>query len=157
MAWIALACAHDDKPAAPVAAPVVYVPAPAPSAVTEDEPTVVVDSPAERRSSLTSVIEVWEGTGVQSDGQTWSVRVSVHQDRRGRCATVDYPSIPCSGVWLCDEKSTDVRLTGIERITHDAQNCIDGCAFDAEFDTGTLYFDCSEQDLHARARIERVE
>ena len=61
----------------------------------------------------------WTGTGFQ-DGDTWEMEVQIVQDG----ARVDYPDIPCGGIWLFESASAQSR--GREWLTYGQELCIDG-------------------------------
>jgi hypothetical protein len=54
--------------------------------------------------------------------------VDLTSTRAGRCATVEYPSIPCSAEWICTRFEGGV-LEARERLTGDsAGRCVDAGA-----------------------------
>jgi hypothetical protein len=67
----------------------------------------------------------WEGTGIQNDGQSWPIVVIANGNRRGECATAEYPSIPCAAVWYCTGEDTDGTVLGREQLTDGLDRCID--------------------------------
>ena len=72
-------------------------------------------------------IGTWKGVGVQSDGGRWPMRLELTA-LSGRCATITYPSVPCHGVWRCEEReSADGWHEAKETIESGA--CIDGGTF----------------------------
>ncbi len=80
-----------------------------------------------RGAEETSLLGSWSGSGLQSDGGHWPVRVELTA-LSGRCATITYPSVPCRGVWLCEgEASADGWREAHETIESGA--CIDGGTF----------------------------
>ena len=62
----------------------------------------------------------WEGTGTQSDGNHWRIRVN----SRAYGYFIDYPSLVCGGVWTL-LKTTDIRLVFKETLTYGIESCID--------------------------------
>ena len=162
------AAGHAGCAPAPPAAPPpsnldVYVPPSVPSWPDEpppDEPEA--DEPAaDAEDGFGSAAGVWEGEGVQNDGQRWPTVVQVETAQVGRCASVVYPSRPefpieCVGDWLCEEGTTDHRLVGTERILEGESRCIDGCRFDANLDTGFVQYDCADHGVIARAQLTRI-
>jgi len=125
--------------------------------VAEEEGFPADDLPADETLAIPTRVEQWEGKGIQNDGQRWNVVVRVSGSGHSPCALVEYPSIPCAGEWRCYEKSTGERLVGVERITTNQDSCIDGCEFDADFEAGTIQYDCGDQGVYAHARIQRTE
>ncbi len=62
----------------------------------------------------------WEGTGTQSDGSHWSIRVN----SRPNGYFIDYPSLVCGGVWKL-LKSTESSLVFKEILTYGIERCMD--------------------------------
>lgn len=92
----------------------------APSVQVEDEPAPKHDSPL--------VPSQWRGTGVQSDGQNWPIVVKLWSLDAGVCGVIDYPTVPCSGQWVCLGSADG---TGWRNAREDIKrgNCIDGGTF----------------------------
>jgi hypothetical protein len=87
---------------------------------------VAVEPPPERAEDARSFVGRWEGTGTQSDGDSWPMLVEITALGPGVCATVDYPSIPCRGQWLCTGARPGV-LEARERLLPDSvTRCVDG-------------------------------
>lgn len=61
----------------------------------------------------------WTGEGIQ-DGETWAMEVQIVADG----ARVDYPSIPCGGLWVFDRGRRQV--SGKEWLTYGHDLCLDG-------------------------------
>ena len=105
-------------------------PARAPVEVAIPEPTPV-DVVAERPQMLahdadaTTLLGRWEGLGKQNSGPTWKMVLTIESLAAGRCATIEYPSIPCGGHWECAQPSDGLVLQGVERITDGRGQCHD--------------------------------
>lgn len=62
----------------------------------------------------------WEGNGVQDDGQSWSMKLSVVDDKY----FIEYPSLGCKGYWeLVDFESSKAKF--LERIDSGSTKCLD--------------------------------
>lgn len=112
------------------------------------------------RATVESQIGSWSGTGKQSDGRQWPLRVELTAEA-GRCGTIVYPTVPCRGVWVCSEAvSADGWRQAIEAI--DSGACIDGGTFryrirgDAmEWSWSKLGATANEESLTARGVLSR--
>jgi hypothetical protein len=96
----------------------------------------------------------WSGQGRQSDGMTWTMEVDVAGIGPGRCATVSYPDVGCSGYWTCtatDENS----LRGVEHITQGRDRCVDIAFAAAVVEDGTLEYHAADETIEAVARLAR--
>jgi hypothetical protein len=62
----------------------------------------------------------WEGSGTQSDGGHWSIRVN----SRPTGYFIDYPSLVCGGVWKLF-KVTESSLVFKETLTYGIERCLD--------------------------------
>ncbi len=62
----------------------------------------------------------WAGMGDQS-GDTWAVELQIVPGG----ARVDYPDIPCGGVWVISDESA-VRAEGVEWLSYGHALCLDG-------------------------------
>ncbi len=147
LALLALGCSPAPAPR-PRAQPSVVVPAPTATIATDgDEPNSAVDSFVGR----------WEGVGVQDDGSSWQMRVTLRGTRPGPCATVEYPTISCAAEWTCEQESGEV-LRAREQLTEGRDRCIDGGAIEMRLDTsGRLEWRYSGGGVSARATLRRVE
>ncbi len=156
---LGLACTREAAQVATSGPTEVYAAPPSEDELVEDEPALIIDAPEGRlhESPREVELEVWEGEGIQNDGQKWRVVLNVLGVEHTPCAIVEYPTIPCAGEWLCSGKSSNSRLVGVESITHEAYNCIDGCEFDAELEAGTVQYACHDENVFAQARIDRTE
>ncbi len=72
-----------------------------------------------------SVLGSWSGTGIQGP-MTWPMEVQIVPGG----ARVDYPGIPCGGVWALDTDLTPAR--GTEWLTYGHDLCLDGLTVTAE-------------------------
>jgi len=88
--------------------------------------TTAVPSPPPAPARARSLLGVWEGTGTQSNGDSWPMVVQITSLAIGECATVRYPSLSCSGEWLCTETSDGAALRGQEHILEGRSICLDG-------------------------------
>ncbi len=91
--------------------------------IVEDEDELV-----EPRFGYASVLGRWRGMGVQSDGARWAIELSVANLDAGPCAIIRYPTIGCSGYWVCREPSDGARIEAVERITEGRGHCSDSVA-----------------------------
>jgi len=161
---IYVGCASSPPAAPPPSNLDVYIPPSVPSWPQEerpDDPEVDDEPTSDPDEAGGTHVRVWEGEGVQNDGQRWPTVLRVRNTRAGRCASIVYPPRPdfpveCTGDWICEDRTTDHRLIGVERITEGSERCIDGCRFDANLDTGVVEFDCSDHGVMARAQLTRV-
>ncbi len=90
-----------------------------------------------------SVLGSWSGTGIQGP-TTWPMEVQIAPG----AARVDYPDIPCGGVWALDTDLTPAR--GTEWLTYGHDLCLDGLIVTAEPQDGELmirWFDGSGAEI----------
>lgn len=147
LALLALGCSPAPAPR-PRAQPSVVVPAPTATIATDGEPS-------ERGPE--SFVGLWQGVGVQDDGSSWQMRVSIHGTRAGACATVEYPTISCAADWFCQDDGGEV-LRAREQLTEGRDRCIDGGAIEMRLDTsGRLEWRYSGGGVSARATLRRAE
>lgn len=101
---------------------------------------------------------VWEGTGEQTSGDRWTMRVTIESERPGRCARVEYPSLECGGYWTCSD-GTRGSLRGKESITYGKDTCIDGGEFRVRVEAGhrQLRFDWTGGGQDAWGVLRRIE
>jgi len=96
---------------------------------------------------------LWRGEGVQPDGQSWEIVVTLRADG----AIVDYPGIPCSAYWRFSEV-TDQTLRATEHLAAGFGLCDDGLPLTVTLDAkGTMnvtwtYLDAT---FAASARLTR--
>lgn len=62
----------------------------------------------------------WTGTGTQSDGSHWSIRVNSRPDGY----FIEYPSLLCGGVWKL-VKATKSDLVFKEMLIYGIERCVD--------------------------------
>lgn len=99
---------------------------------------------------------MWEGVGHQNDGQTWPLVVTVRAAEPGRCASVDYPSIPCKAIWICTEIAEDGSLLGREELTEGIDRCIDNGTLSMRFTPeGRMDWTWQRGDVTARSTLDR--
>lgn len=111
------------------------------------------------QSGQKSLSGVWGGVGKQSNGSSWTVVINL-TDNNG---TVDYASIPCSGVLKLVEASAST-VTLRESITKERKRCVDngkvvlrsvgGSDDELQF---TWYTDGGKEDASARLKKFRSE
>jgi hypothetical protein len=157
-AWLVLglcsACAKSP-PAPPVR--VIRVEAPK----SEDSAEEVATGPASAEPPPAAhgdpLIGSWRGIGVQDDNQTWEIAVTIRSTEVGECATVQYPGIPCSGVWNCTEHTRDGDLLAQEKILQGRGVCIDNGTMTMRVTSaGTLDWSWEGGGgVHARATLRR--
>lgn len=75
---------------------------------------------AKQSNTLNQFIGEWEGTGTQSDGSHWSIRVNSRPDGY----FIDYPSLVCGGVWK-PIKITESNLVFKEILIYGIDRCLD--------------------------------
>jgi len=93
-----------------------------------DVGVMVPDDSPEPEVVYASVLGRWHGTGLQSDGLQWAIDLEVANLNAGPCAVIRYPSIGCSGYWVCRRPSKGSRIEAIERITEGRDRCSDHVA-----------------------------
>lgn len=105
---------------------------------------------ARRSVPAESQLGTFVGTGVQSDGHSWPLRVEL-TETTGRCATVAYSSVPCQGFWTCKSvPAADGFREATETIT--SGHCIDGGTFRYRIQDDSLEFSWNKSDEHLTAR-----
>jgi len=90
-----------------------------------------------------SVLGAWSGTGIQG-GETWAMEVNIVPGG----ARVDYPDIPCGGVWVLETGVTPAE--GTEWLTYGHDLCLDGLTVTVEPQGGELmirWFDSSGAEI----------
>lgn len=98
----------------------------------------------------------WVGVGTQGDGQSWEMIVDIQSTAVGRCATVEYPSIPCSAEWICLAGTTATHLRAREDLTDGVGRCIDhGMMTMSVASDGTLDWRWNGSGDKATARLTR--
>lgn len=129
------------------------------SAEPEPEPEQPEPAPTPERGpapSLDPIVGHWEGTGVQNDGQTWRMLVEVRTRESGLCATVEYPSVPCSANWICTGRDGDGTLHAREELTSGQSRCIDNGTMTFRLNsTGQLEWSWDGDGANARATLSR--
>lgn len=65
----------------------------------------------------------WEGKGLQIDGQSWNMKLSVTDLKQ---VYVEYADLKCSGVWNYIQ-SKGKKLCFTEQIDEGTENCDQGC------------------------------
>jgi hypothetical protein len=116
-AWLTM-MAGCAGPAAEVPAPVAIEPSP-------PEGDAPLELPEAEDPPPITLLGRWEGIGVQKNGGTWKMVLTIESLSPGRCAAIDYPSIGCGGHWECTEASDGRALDGMEEITYGEGLCID--------------------------------
>ena len=72
---------------------------------------------------------MWTGQGSQSDGSSWSMKLTVYGSGGPQMFKIDYPSLGCGGSWtLISAQSSGVGGTAqlTESITYGRGKCVDG-------------------------------
>lgn len=70
-------------------------------------------------------IGTWEGKGIQIDGLTWEIKVSVNEHTQVK---VEYADLKCNGVWnFTRSKGKGKKLYYTERIEQGTEHCDQGC------------------------------
>lgn len=147
LALVALGCspAPAPRPQPPTS---VVVPAPAATIATDG------DSPTPEPESI---VGRWQGIGVQDDGSSWQMRVTIRGTRAGPCATVEYPTIACAADWICEDGTGEL-LRAREQLTDGHDRCIDGGAIEMRVDpSGLLEWRYTGGGVSARASLRRQE
>ncbi len=96
---------------------------------------------------------VWQGAGVQIDGQDWPMTVTIMPDR----SLVDYPSLGCGGHW--DYLNFDAfQITAVERITYGVDQCLDGGLIQVSvYDEHSLYYQWFDKSGKVVAGVILIE
>jgi len=149
-----ISCTRDRAVEAPVVDVAVgTVDAGGPRPYTANEP--IESEPAVPPGDTSGMIGRWEGVGVQDDGQSWEIVVTV-TSLRGACATADYPTVPCKGQWICTSESHGV-VTAREKLQGDsASRCIDNGTMTWRLQRDVLDWTWSGQGQTARAQLHRT-
>lgn len=92
-----------------------------------------------------AVMGHWSGDGHQSDGPSWQMEVDVVRAAPGRCATISYPDVGCSGYWTCTQAGNH-SLHGVEHITVGRDRCVDIPFVAAISDEGLLEYHARGDD-----------
>lgn len=80
----------------------------------------------------------------------------IEHTRSGSCGTVQYPSLDCAGVWICEPDFDGRRLLAREQITHGIENCFDGGTMVMELGSdGLLEWQWQKDGERASARLGR--
>ncbi len=75
---------------------------------------------AEQTNTASQFTGEWEGTGTQSDGSHWGIRVNSLPNGY----FIDYPSLVCGGVWR-PLKKTESSLVFKEILIYGIERCVD--------------------------------
>jgi hypothetical protein len=75
---------------------------------------------AEQTSTANQFTGEWEGTGTQSDGSHWSIRVNSLPSGY----FIEYPSLVCGGVWKLVKKN-ESSLVFKEMLIYGIERCVD--------------------------------
>lgn len=122
-------------------------------------PMAIAAAPSSQPSASESagLVGRWEGVGRQDDGFSWPMFVELSSTSPGPCATVEYPSVPCSGQWICARSRGDT-IEARERLLGDsARRCIDGGAMTMEISPdGSLAWEWVGSDVTASATLRRA-
>ncbi|MCU1267218.1 MAG: hypothetical protein JWM21_3536 [Acidobacteria bacterium] len=62
----------------------------------------------------------WEGTGVQTNEQSWPIKLTVS----GHRYLIEYPSLGCRGEWVLSRKDSE-SATFVERVDANSTKCMD--------------------------------
>lgn len=103
-------------------------------------------------------VGTWQGVGEQYPegmaGERWPMVVQIEHIDPGPCGTVTYPSLDCSGTWICQPGFEGDVLEIRERITEGADRCTDnGSITLTARDDGTLAFRYASGDVRAGASL----
>lgn len=96
---------------------------------------------------------VWLGQGVQPDGQSWEIMLTLRADG----AIVDYPSVPCSAFWSFSEV-TSQSLRATEHLAAGFDACEDGLSLTVMVDAKgsmTVTWTYPDATSAATARLTR--
>lgn len=69
----------------------------------------------------------WDGTGQQSNGASWSMRLMARALKDKYSVKISYPSLKCGGHWTLVQ-GDDKQARFVEHITFGTDQCIDGGA-----------------------------
>jgi hypothetical protein len=133
------------------------LPASPPSELAAPAPISEAPISAAEPAGDAAMVGRFEGTGVQSNGPSWPVSVTITDLGKGACAIVRFPDDDCTGYWQC----TDVRgnkLRAVERITRGKDKCLDGVNIRARLlPSGELAFVARARGVKAAGTLQRVE
>jgi hypothetical protein len=101
----------------------------------------------------------WEGTGrrqpVSMTDDPWRMVAEIENTETGPCGRVQYPSLGCRGIWVCQPGFDGRILVARERIT-EGSACVDGGVIEMELlDDGTLEWRHSSGDVRSLASLSR--
>ncbi len=98
----------------------------------------------------------WIGQGLQSDGQTWPISITINGTNGERCAKVDYPDFPCGGYLNCKDPWTSDEVSAVEVLTYGLDQCINFGDFKlALTDADRLLFQWSADAMTAEGLLQR--
>ena len=63
----------------------------------------------------------WEGSGVQDNNTTWTIKVTIAQSN----SSIDYPSLNCGGTLKLIDRQRE-RMEFRESLTYGLSNCVNG-------------------------------
>ena len=100
-------------------------------------------------STQTPYLGEYVGSGVQDDGTTWPLQLTVLSLTPGHCANVVYPkdetaSQTCTAEWLCTPSDTPGVFEATERLISGKKRCLDNCRVFADLPGGIVRFECKE-------------
>jgi hypothetical protein len=84
------------------------------------------------------------------------MQVEIRSVLSGKCASVRYPSIPCSSVWICSDSPDDAMLRAHEEVTDGRTLCLDGDVSMSLTPDDTLDWHWTGNDAHGAVTAEAV-
>jgi hypothetical protein len=117
----------------------------------DEAPAVAPAGPA----AYDAMLGHWSGAGIQSGGVSWDMELDVTSAGPGRCASVSYPDVGCSGFWTCNPAG-DGSLRGVERIVDGRDRCVDIGFMVTINEDGLLEYRAADGEVEAFARLART-
>lgn len=117
--------------------------------------TLLLAAPAAAQSLAQDHAGRWNGGGVQPDGSTWAMALSLYADG----AVVEYPDIPCAAYWAFSGFERRA-LNATEHLVAGFDACVDGLPLRATVDAkGTMTVSWSNPDgtYNASAWLHRSD
>ena len=103
-----------------------------------------------------SLLGPWLGVVTQNGSLDYPITAAVTSLGTGVCGTVDYPSLSCGGVWVCDVTSDGESLVATELLTYGLESCVDVVGISLTLSSiGTAHWEATAPGYFASSELSR--
>jgi hypothetical protein len=111
-------------------------------------PTALPSKPVSNSTQVPFLGE-YVGSGVQDNGATWPMKLTVLSLAPGHCANAVYPkdetaSLTCTAEWFCEPSDKPGVFEARERLNSGQKRCLDNCHVYADLPGGVVRFECEK-------------